>query len=401
MDNLRYEDTYCARLSNGCDVEINAVNFSGGHAILIALYGKWISSSMYIGFSRHGNQNRLYTQSLVVKTIAYPLTHQPPRVDLDRKDNMLWRILIGLLGMDQFIICSFVYSSDMSCKTHNVVVKSKDYLIHRDIGSLQPSINYDYTISSEILNPLIQQTEINERMRSILVDWLTGVHFALALSHESLWLSVEILDRYMTKSEVKKVDYQLLGATTLIIAAKLEDGFGHLNAIVVPNVFTVDDMLKTEKLILKTLDFHLYYPTVYHFLATYLDIINASSMIRSFALYYAERYLQEYESLSYPKSHVAAAALYASAIRNDLPNEPLGVVMPSTTGVNGILWPKALFEESGLEPKDILPIALDMISKGAEKPALCDLGHLLVETQNKYASHMYQYVSILAMTQPH
>jgi len=41
------------------------------------------------------------------------------------------------------------------------------------------------------------QTDINEKMRSILVDWLVEVHLKFKLVPESLYLTVNLIDRYL------------------------------------------------------------------------------------------------------------------------------------------------------------------------------------------------------------
>lgn len=39
------------------------------------------------------------------------------------------------------------------------------------------------------------QNDINEKMRGILVDWLTEVHLKFKLLPETLYLTVNIIDR--------------------------------------------------------------------------------------------------------------------------------------------------------------------------------------------------------------
>ncbi len=44
--------------------------------------------------------------------------------------------------------------------------------------------------------------QINERMRSILVDWLVQVHEKFRLLQETLYLTVAFVDRYLDVSNV-------------------------------------------------------------------------------------------------------------------------------------------------------------------------------------------------------
>jgi len=48
------------------------------------------------------------------------------------------------------------------------------------------------------------QDHITERMRSILVDWIIEVHFQFKLKVESLFLTVNLIDRYLEKVKVTK-----------------------------------------------------------------------------------------------------------------------------------------------------------------------------------------------------
>ena len=67
------------------------------------------------------------------------------------------------------------------------------------------------------------QQYINERMRSILVDWLVEVHLKFKLVPETLYLTVNIIDRYLATTEVTRPKLQLVGVTALLIASKYEE----------------------------------------------------------------------------------------------------------------------------------------------------------------------------------
>jgi hypothetical protein len=67
------------------------------------------------------------------------------------------------------------------------------------------------------------QLHINERMRSILVDWLVEVHLKFKLVPETLYLTVNLIDRYLEREEVSRPKLQLVGVTSLLIASKYEE----------------------------------------------------------------------------------------------------------------------------------------------------------------------------------
>ena len=49
-----------------------------------------------------------------------------------------------------------------------------------------------------------RQTDINEKMRAILIDWLVDVHLKFKLVNETLFLAVNMIDRYLEKEEVSR-----------------------------------------------------------------------------------------------------------------------------------------------------------------------------------------------------
>jgi cyclin B len=69
------------------------------------------------------------------------------------------------------------------------------------------------------------QTHINERMRSILVDWLVEVHLKFKLVPETLYLTINMIDRFLEKERVSRPRLQLVGVTSLLIASKYEEIF--------------------------------------------------------------------------------------------------------------------------------------------------------------------------------
>ena len=60
-------------------------------------------------------------------------------------------------------------------------------------------------------------------MRPYLVDFLIEAHAAFQLLPETLFLAVNLLDRYCSKRVVYKRHYQLVGCAALLIAAKYGD----------------------------------------------------------------------------------------------------------------------------------------------------------------------------------
>ena len=183
---------------------------------------------------------------------------------------------------------------------------------------------------------MTKQPHLNSMSRSILVDWLVEVHVHFRLVPETLYLCVNILDRYLSKEvQVEREKLQLVGVTSLFVACKYEER----DAVEVQDLVEItdfaynrQDVLDMEGDILKNLEFKLTVPTGLPFLYRFLHITKASKLARHLANYYMERMLQEYCSLSYRPSLVAAAAVCLALNnpdvleRDSLVKSPIGVV---------------------------------------------------------------------------
>lgn len=67
------------------------------------------------------------------------------------------------------------------------------------------------------------QSEITWDMRATLIDWLLQVHLRYHLLPETLWIAINIVDRFLSKRVVSLVKLQLVGVTAMYIAAKYEE----------------------------------------------------------------------------------------------------------------------------------------------------------------------------------
>lgn len=68
------------------------------------------------------------------------------------------------------------------------------------------------------------QPEINERSRAILVNWLIEVNTKFNLSLETLYLTINIIDRFLSvKSIPRSGELQLVGISAMLMASKYEE----------------------------------------------------------------------------------------------------------------------------------------------------------------------------------
>ena len=68
-----------------------------------------------------------------------------------------------------------------------------------------------------------KQTDITLGMRSVLVDWLVEVGDEFSLQTSTLYQAVGLVDRFLSLMSVLRGKLQLVGATAMYMAAKLEE----------------------------------------------------------------------------------------------------------------------------------------------------------------------------------
>lgn len=71
-----------------------------------------------------------------------------------------------------------------------------------DIYAYLRQLETRYPIRSQ---HLVSQTDINGRMRGILIDWLVQVHIRFHLLQETLYLTIGIIDRYIQVSPLYRL----------------------------------------------------------------------------------------------------------------------------------------------------------------------------------------------------
>ncbi|QQP54241.1 Uncharacterized protein FKW44_007015 [Caligus rogercresseyi] len=158
--------------------------------------------------------------------------------------------------------------------------------------------------------------EINETMRSILVDWLVEVQESFELNHETLYTSVKIFDLYLslTKRPIKKDELQLIGATACLIACKVDE---RLPPALDDFVYVCDDAYSREQIIvmerkiIATVKFDVGYPLSYRFLRRYGRVCSVPMSILTLARFILEMSLMEYEFniVGMSESKLAASSL--------------------------------------------------------------------------------------------
>lgn len=127
---------------------------------------------------------------------------------------------------------------------------------------------------------MTSQNDINEKMRAILVDWLIEVHHKFKLLPETLFLTVNLIDRYLEKQVIHRTKLQLVGVTAMLIASKYEEIYApevRDFVYITDKAYQKEEILKQEFALLTELDFNICTPSSYRFLERFSKIANLNS----------------------------------------------------------------------------------------------------------------------------
>jgi G2/mitotic-specific cyclin-B, other len=180
------------------------------------------------------------------------------------------------------------------------------------------------------------QHDINEKMRSILIDWLIEVHLKFKLMPETMFLTVNIIDRFLEKKAVVRQKLQLVGVTAMLLAAKYEEIYApevRDFVYITDKAYTREQILAMEAAMLNALEFRVTVPTSYVFLQRFLKVANYNDHPRfnNLAMFLLERTLQEYRMIQFPPSKIAASCVNI-ALRTLIGNELWDATMVHYTG---------------------------------------------------------------------
>ncbi|GMJ15187.1 Cyclin A1;1 [Hibiscus trionum] len=227
----------------------------------------------------------------------------------------------------------------------------------------------------------IVQKDVNVRMRAILIDWLVEVTEEYRLVSETLFLTVNYIDRYLSSNSINRQQLQLLGVACMMIASKYEEVSApqvEEFCYVTDNTYCKDEILQMESVVLNHLKFELTVPTSNFFLRQFVcaaEMFNQVQMLQfeCLANYIAELSLLEYTMLPYAPSLIAASAAFLARF----------ILSPSKRPWDSILGHYTQYQPSDL--RDCVKALHHLCRNGgtATLPAI----------REKYSQHKYKFVA--------
>lgn len=162
-----------------------------------------------------------------------------------------------------------------------------------------------------------KQPELKWSYRSTLIDWIIQVHSRFQLLPETLYLTVNIIDRFLSRKTVTLNRFQLVGAAALFVAAKYEEiNCPTLNDIIymLDHAYTKEDIVKAEKFMIDTLDFEIGWPGPFSFLRRISKADDYEYDTRTLAKYLLETTTMDSKLVAAPPSWLATGAYFLSRI---------------------------------------------------------------------------------------
>jgi len=162
----------------------------------------------------------------------------------------------------------------------------------------------------------LRNSSITPRMRSILINWLAQVSLQFKLLPETLYLTVEIIDRFLShQGQLQYKSLQLVGVSSMLIACKYEEMYvPEVNdfVFITDQAYDTKTILSKELEILKALSFNIGKPIALNFLRRNSKAGYVGVRHHTLAKYILEESLTNYTLASVKPSEKAAAALLIS-----------------------------------------------------------------------------------------
>jgi cyclin A len=242
------------------------------------------------------------------------------------------------------------------------------------------------------------QTEITERMRMILVDWLIDVHIKFHLHPETYFLAVDIVDRYLSRVPASRAQLQLVGITSMLIAAKHEEIWPpevRECVYISANTYSADEVLHMERSIATVLRFRFTVPTPYPMACRLLDLIDAPSVHRSLTFLFLDCAAHDYSLTGYFPSHLAYASVLLATMTAAWNSIRLCEETEEASFCSSRHWDDKMVSLShGTTFPEVAPIAEKLLES---TKSLCCSSSRLQAVRRKYLSSKYHAVASLQL----
>ena len=197
-------------------------------------------------------------------------------------------------------------------KSENYVKNVEEYI--DDI--LENILNDEKNSEIKISNTYFKfQTDINNKMRAILIDWLIDVHLKFDFKPETLYITIYIIDSYLSLKKIERCNFQLLGVAALLIACKQNEIIFHKLSeyvYITDNAYTEKDIKDMEYKIITTLNFNILIPSSLSFFEIFAHKLGFGQDSKKYHLgeFLMESFYLDENCLKYSASTIACTVQY-------------------------------------------------------------------------------------------
>lgn len=160
---------------------------------------------------------------------------------------------------------------------------------------------------------LKKQKDLNAKMRGILVDWLVDVALKFKSLPLTLFGTINLLDRYLEKTPVKRGRLQLVGIACLMIMSKFEEIYPPSIQDyfqVCDKAYSHEEILDAEADVLSVLQFDIAVTPSIVFYENALGKVELPPKPGCFGRYLLETALLDCHALKFKNREMAAGALF-------------------------------------------------------------------------------------------
>lgn len=236
-------------------------------------------------------------------------------------------------------------------KPDDIDIRTKDDELHATeyVQEMYERFRAEETRTEPYLRKLYHV--VNETVRTCMVDVIVDGHDKHKTSAESLFLAIDILDRFLARSIVDTSDLELVCTSCLLIASKYEDIYPPLVKELADSAenihVTTGGIIDMETKILKALGYRISKPTSLVFLIRFSQAAHANKDVSHLAHFFLEGTLLSYPLLcKYKPSELAAASVF--------------LARHCTVGYSD--WSVTLDKYAGYQKNQVINVARDVLS---------------------------------------
>lgn len=169
----------------------------------------------------------------------------------------------------------------------------KEYTLKLAVVADEPAALYAEDIHAHLLHkerthpigPIAANSYITAPIRKIIIEWMIEAHLELGLREETLYMAIDVFDRFLAARAVARTQAQLVSMAALLIACKYEEECCPFIRDIVyfcDGTYSCAQLRDMESLVLNALHFEVCNVTIVPFLARYHSESVAQSKLRHY-----------------------------------------------------------------------------------------------------------------------